>query len=79
MGWTCGTYGGEARHIQWFRGETLGKEPLGRPRLRWVVDTKMDLKRIGFEGVDLSDLAQDRNKWRVLLHTVMNHKMRGIS
>jgi hypothetical protein len=29
--------------------------------------------------VDLSDLAQDRNKWRVLLHTVMNHKMRGIS
>jgi hypothetical protein len=32
----------------------------------------MDLREIGWDGVDLVDLAQDRDKWRALVNTVMN-------
>jgi hypothetical protein len=34
---------------------------LGRPRHRWEDTIKMDLKEIGCEGVDLINLAQDRD------------------
>jgi hypothetical protein len=30
-----------------------GKRLLGRPRLRWVDNIKMDLREIGLDGVDL--------------------------
>jgi hypothetical protein len=33
---------------------------------------KMDLKEIGWDGVDWIDLAQDRDQWRALVNTVMN-------
>jgi hypothetical protein len=32
----------------------------------------MDLGEIGWDGVDLVDLAQDRDQWRALVNTVMN-------
>jgi hypothetical protein len=32
----------------------------------------MDLREIGWGGVDWIDLAQDRNRWRALVSTVMN-------
>jgi hypothetical protein len=32
----------------------------------------MDLREIGWDGMDLIDLAQDRDQWRVLVNTVMN-------
>jgi hypothetical protein len=48
-----------------------GKRPLGRPRRRWV-DIKMDLREIGWGGMDSFDLAEDRHQWRVLVNTVMN-------
>jgi hypothetical protein len=34
-----------------------GKRPLGRPRRRWVDNIKIDLREIGWDGVDLSDMA----------------------
>jgi hypothetical protein len=46
--------------------------PLGRPRRRWVDNIKMDLREIGWDGVDWIDLAQDRDQWRVLVNTVIN-------
>jgi len=46
--------------------------PLGRPRLRWEDNIKMDLQEVGFGGKDLIELAQDRDRWRVLVTTVMN-------
>jgi hypothetical protein len=49
-----------------------GKRPLGRPRRRWVVNIKMDLTEIGWDGMDWIDLAQDRDQWRTLVSTVMN-------
>jgi hypothetical protein len=38
----------------------LGK-PVGRPRYRWVDNIKMDLREIGWGGMDWIDLAQDRD------------------
>jgi hypothetical protein len=49
-----------------------GKRPLGRPRRRWVDNIKMDLREIGWDGMDWIDMAQDRDQWRALLNTVMN-------
>jgi hypothetical protein len=53
-------------------GKAEGKRPLGRPRHRWVDNTKMDLTEIGLDGMNWIDLAQDRNQWRALVNTVMN-------
>jgi hypothetical protein len=48
------------------------KRPLARPRRRWVDNIKMDLGEIGWGGVDWIGLAQDRNRWRALVNSVMN-------
>jgi hypothetical protein len=53
-------------------GKPEGKCPLGRQRHRWVDDIKMDLREIGWGGLDWINLAQDRDKWRALVNTVMN-------
>jgi hypothetical protein len=37
---------------------------------RWVDNIKMDLKEIGWDGVDWIELAQGRNQWRALVNTV---------
>jgi hypothetical protein len=49
-----------------------GKRPLGRPRRRWVNGIRMDLKEIGWGGIDLIQLAQDRGRCLDLVNTVMN-------
>jgi hypothetical protein len=48
-----------------------GKRLLGRPRCRCVDDTKMNLREIGWGGMDLIDLAQDRNQWRALVNRII--------
>jgi hypothetical protein len=53
-------------------GKPEGKRPLGRPRRRWVDNIKMDLREIGWDGVDWIDMAQDRDQWRALVNTVLN-------
>jgi hypothetical protein len=52
-------------------GKPEGRRPLGRPRRRWEDNIKMDLRE-GWEGADWIDLAQDRDRWRALVYTVMN-------
>jgi hypothetical protein len=53
-------------------GKPEGKRPLGRSRHKSVGNIKMDLREIGWDGMDLIDLAQDRDQWRGLVNTVMN-------
>jgi hypothetical protein len=38
----------------------------------WVVNIKMDLREIGWDGADSMDMAQDRDQWRALVNTVLN-------
>ena len=52
-------------------GKPEGKRPLGRPRRRWD-NIKMYLQEVGCWGMDWIELAQDRNRWRALVSTVMN-------
>ena len=59
-----------------------GKRPLGRPRRRWEDNINMDLQEVGGGCGDWMEFAQDRDRWRALVNTVMNlrvPKMRGIS
>jgi hypothetical protein len=49
-----------------------GRRPLGRPKRRWEDNIKMDLMEIGFGDVDWINWAQDRDRWRALVNTVMN-------
>jgi hypothetical protein len=53
-------------------GKPVGKSPLGRPRRRWADKIKMDLRVIGWGGMDWIILAWDRDQWRPLMKTVMN-------
>ena len=49
-----------------------GKRPLGRPRCGWEDNIKMDLQEVGCGCKDWIELAQDRDRWRVLVNAVMN-------
>jgi hypothetical protein len=49
-----------------------GKRPLGRPRRRWVDNIRMNLGEVEWSDVDWIGLAQDRNRWRALVKSVLN-------
>ena len=53
-------------------GKPEGKRPLGRQRRRWEDNIKMDLEEVGRGRGDWMGLAQDRDRWRALVSTVMN-------
>jgi hypothetical protein len=53
-------------------GKPEGRRPLKRPRRRWEDNIKMDLREVGCGGGDWVDLAQDKDRWRALVYTVMN-------
>ena len=55
-------------------GKPERKRPLGRPRRRWEDNIKMDLQEVGEVG-DWMELAQDRDRWRELVNTVMNFRV----
>src|SRR5215469_13420277 len=55
-------------------GKPEGKRPLWRPRRRWEDNIEMDLEEVGGVG-DWMELAQDRDRWRALVNTVMNFRV----
>jgi hypothetical protein len=52
MSRSCSTNGEKLNACRILVGKPEGKRPLGRPRLRWVDNTKMDLREIGWYGLD---------------------------
>jgi hypothetical protein len=63
----CSTNGEKRNAYRILVGNPEGKRPLIRRRRRWV-----DLREIGWDGMDWIDLAQERDQWRTLVNTVMN-------
>ena len=53
-------------------GKPEGKRPLGRSRRRWEDNIKMDLQEVGEGCGDWMELDRDRERFRVLVSTVMN-------
>jgi hypothetical protein len=56
-------------------GKTERKRPLRRPRRRWVNNIRMDIREIEWGGMNWIDLAQDRDRWRAVVNTVMNRRV----
>jgi hypothetical protein len=82
MGEACSTYKGSKGVYRVLVGKPVVMTPLGRPRRSWEDNIKMDLKEMGFWGMDWIDLAQDTERWQAIVNAVKNlqvHKMRGIS
>jgi hypothetical protein len=52
-------------------GKPEGKRPLGRRRRRWLDNIRMDLVEVGWGDVDWIGLAQDRDRWRALVNSVL--------
>jgi hypothetical protein len=53
-------------------GKPEGKRPLGRTSRRWEDGIRMDLREIGLGSVEWIQLAQDTDRWRAVVNTVMN-------
>jgi len=62
---------GENRDVFWVLvGKREGKRPLGRPRLRWEDNIKMDFEEVG-RVTDCIDLVQNKDTWRIVVNAVM--------
>jgi hypothetical protein len=70
LGGICGTHGRKLN--KFLVGKPEGKRPLGTPMRRWEDGIIMDLTEIGWRSVEWIQLAQDRDRWRALVNTVMN-------
>jgi hypothetical protein len=68
MGGTCNAHGGDEKYTITV-GNPEGERPLGRPRLKLEGNVRMKLTGIGCEGVEWIQMAQDRNRRRVLVDT----------
>jgi hypothetical protein len=53
----------------------MGKRRLGRPRFRWQDGIRMDLREISWGSVEWTQLAQDRDRWRAVVNTVMKRRV----
>jgi hypothetical protein len=52
-------------------GRPRGKRPLGSPRRRWEDNIKVGIRGVR-RNMDRIDLAQDRDRWRALMNSVLN-------
>jgi hypothetical protein len=64
---------GEMRRVyRFYVGKPEGKRTFGRPRRRREDNIKIVFEEFGCVGMDWIELAQDRDRWRALVNTVMN-------
>jgi hypothetical protein len=72
MGGACRTNGEKKNAYRSLVGNPEGNRPLGSRRCWWEDNIKMDLREMGWGGMDWIDLAQDMNQWRAAVNMVMN-------
>jgi hypothetical protein len=63
---------GDKRNAHRLVGRPEGTRSVGRSRCRWVDNIRMDLIEVGWGDVDWIGLAQDRDRWRALVNSVLN-------
>ena len=56
-------------------GTRTGKIPLGRPRIRWEDNIKIDLNEIGINTSNWFDSVQDRDYWRALVNAALHFRV----
>jgi hypothetical protein len=67
---------GEGRDVhRVLTGKPEGKRPMGRPRRRWEDNIKRDLQEVGGDCGDWMERAEDRDRRRALVSTVMNFRV----
>jgi hypothetical protein len=71
MGNTCSTNGEERNAYRIFCGKSRRKEHFGKPRGRRANNFMVDLREIGWGGMDWIVLAQDMDQWGALVNTVL--------
>jgi hypothetical protein len=69
---TCGTYGEKKNAYKVLAGKSEGNRPLGKPRRWWENNIKIDLREIGWGGMDWIHLVQEREHWRALMNMLMS-------
>jgi hypothetical protein len=57
-------------------GNPEGKRQLRRKRRRWVDNIRMDLGEVGRGDVDWIGLAKDRNRWKTVVNSVLNVRVK---
>jgi hypothetical protein len=62
----------EKRNAHRLVGKPEGKKQVGRPRRRWMDNIRMDVVEVGWDEVDWIGVAQDRDRWRDLVNSVLN-------
>jgi hypothetical protein len=72
MGGACSRNGEKRNAYRLLVGKPEGRNPLGRPRRRWLDNIRMDLVEVGWSDVDWVGLAQNRHRWRALVNSVLN-------
>jgi hypothetical protein len=68
IGKACSRNGEKRNAYRILVGKPEGRRPLGRPRRTWVDSIKIDLREMGWDGMDWIDLAQDGDHWRALMN-----------
>ena len=66
LGRTCVTHDGERKFINGMVRKPEEKRPLGNPRRRSEYNIKMILELVGWDSMDWTHVAQNKDKWRLL-------------
>jgi hypothetical protein len=64
--------GEERRVYKGLVGKAKVKKPLKRPRHRWEDGIMMDIREIGWEGVNWIHVAQDKDWWQDFVNMLVN-------
>jgi hypothetical protein len=75
MGGACSTNGVKRNACRLFVGKSEGRRPLGRPRYKWMDNIKMDLGEMVWGGMDLINMAKDRDRWRAIVNMILNFRV----